>query len=80
MNWELLLKVLGWWSLMNLVLFFLWFVFFTLTHDWIYRTHGKWFNMSVEQFDAIHYTGMTFFKIFILAFNIVPYLALRIVV
>jgi len=33
----------------------------------------------VEQFDAIHYAGMTVFKLGIILFNLVPYIALRIV-
>jgi hypothetical protein len=56
-----------------------WFLFFTLAHDWIYRFHSKWFDVSVDKFDAIHYAGMGIFKIGIILFNLVPYLALRIV-
>ena len=37
-------------------------------------------DIPVEQFNAIHYAGIAFFKILILVFNLVPYLALRIVV
>jgi len=49
---------------------------FIFAHDWIYKKHGKWFKLSVERFDAIHYAGMTFFKLCIFVFNLVPYLAL----
>jgi hypothetical protein len=35
--------------------------------------------MPVERFNAIHYSAMAFFKCGILIFNLVPYLALRIV-
>jgi hypothetical protein len=56
-----------------------WFLFFALAHDWVYQFHGKWFKLSVDKFDAIHYAGMAFFKICIFLFNIVPYFALRIV-
>jgi hypothetical protein len=45
----------------------------------MYRFHSKWFKISVEKFDDIHYSGMAFFKIAIFLFNLVPYLALRIV-
>jgi hypothetical protein len=50
-----------------------------LAHDWMYGFHGLWFHLSVEQFDALHYGGMTLYKIGILLFNLVPYIALRIV-
>ena len=41
--------------------------------------HGKWFRLSGEQFDALHYGGMAMFKIGILLFNLVPLIALDIV-
>ena len=71
--------VLGWCSIINMGLLLWWFLLFTLAHDWVYRWHGKWFKLSVEKFDAIHYAGITFFKIAIFVFNIVPYFALRII-
>jgi hypothetical protein len=52
---------------------------FRFAHDWIHRFHGRWFRMSVEQFDAIHYTAMAVYKIGVLLFNLVPYVALRII-
>jgi hypothetical protein len=72
-------EVLGWCAIINLALLLLWFLLFTLAHDWMYRLHGKWFKLSPEHFDAIHYLGMAVFKIGILLLNLVPYLALRIV-
>lgn len=50
-----------------------------LAHDFVYRVHGRWYKLPAERFDAIHYTGMLYFKIGIFMFNIVPYCALRIV-
>ena len=41
--------------------------------------HTKWFNISVETFDGIHYAGMAFFKMGTLLFILIPYLALHIV-
>ncbi len=34
--------------------------------------------MSVEKFDGIHYSGMALFKTAIILFNLMPYLARRI--
>jgi hypothetical protein len=34
------------------------------------------FRLSNEQFDAIHYTGMSIYKIGILLFNLVPLVVL----
>jgi hypothetical protein len=79
MNIELARKVLLWCTVINFYLLIFWFLFFTLAHDWMYQVHGRWFHMSVNQFDAIHYAGMAFYKIGIILFNLVPYVALRLV-
>ena len=80
MSAELVREVLGWCSLINLGLLLWWFLFLAFAHDWTYRIHSKWFRLSMERFDAIHYAGMAFFKIGIIIFNLVPYLALRIAI
>ncbi len=79
MTLETIRNVLAWCLVMNLGLLLWWLLFFTLAHDWTYRYHSKWFNLSVDKFDAIHYGGIALFKIGVLLFNLVPYLALHIV-
>jgi hypothetical protein len=54
----------------------LWFGVFALAHDWMYRLHRRWFRLSVENFDTIHYAGMAAYKLAILLLNLVPLLAL----
>ncbi len=71
-------SALGWCTLMNLCLLLVWFSAFTLAHGEMYSLHGRWFHLSVETFDAIHYTGMALFKIGIWLFNLTPWLALHI--
>ena len=72
-------KTLAWCAVINIGFLLWWFLFFILAHDWMYGLHCKWFKLSVDQFDAIHYAGMALFKIGIFLFNLVPYFALRIV-
>jgi hypothetical protein len=79
MTVEIIRDVLAWCSVINVGLLLFWWLWFMLAHDFIYRFHGKWFKLSTEKFDAIHYALMGFFKIGIFLFNIVPYFALRIV-
>lgn len=79
MSIEILQSFLGWCTVINFGLLLLWAVGFMLAHAWIYRLHMKWFSMPVERFNAIHYAGMALFKICILFFNLVPYIALQIV-
>ncbi|WP_296289624.1 DUF6868 family protein [Pseudomonas sp.] len=63
-------------TLINYVVLLVWFAAFTLAHGFVYRLHSRWFALSVEQFDAIHYGGMAVYKIGVLLFNLVPLLAL----
>jgi hypothetical protein len=79
MTLELIRNTLGWCAIINMGLLLWWLLFFVNAHDWMYKFHGKWFKISTETFDAIHYAGMAAFKIAIFLFNLVPYLALRIV-
>jgi hypothetical protein len=72
-------SMLAWCTVFNFVLMMWWFLFFTLANDWTYRIHSRLYKISVEKFDSANYAGMAFFKGFVFAFNLVPYLALRIV-
>lgn len=75
---ELMLAVLGWCSVINLGLLMWWFFAFVAMRDFIFRMHTRWFNLTPNQFDMVHYTGMAIFKFLILFLNLIPYIALRI--
>jgi hypothetical protein len=79
MTIEIMRKVLAWCAVMNIALLVWWFIFIAFAHDWTYRLHSKWFNISKETFDTIHYAGMAFFKMGTLLFILIPYFALHIV-
>lgn len=79
MTLEKIRGCLGWCAIINVGLLCFWMMWLMFAHDFVYRTHGAWFNISVEQFDAVHYKGMLYFKMGIFLFNVVPYLALKIV-
>ncbi|OGR04625.1 MAG: hypothetical protein A2520_01260 [Deltaproteobacteria bacterium RIFOXYD12_FULL_53_23] len=65
------------WSLgINYGILVIWFGVFLVAHDALYRLHARWFKLSVESFDAIHYAGMTIYKVGVLLLNLVPLLAL----
>lgn len=78
MTTEIIRDFLGWCSAINIGLLLVWILWLIFAHDWLYKFHGQWLKLSVEKFDAIHYAGIAYFKISILLFNIVPYLAFRI--
>lgn len=68
-----------WCAIINYAILLVWFLLFLGAHDWMQYIHTAWFNLTPGQFDALHYGGMTAFKIGILLFNLVPYVALTIV-
>ena len=65
-------------TVINYGVLLVWFLAFAFAHDWIQRIHGRWFRLSRDQFDALHYAGMSIFKIGIILFNLVPLVALSI--
>jgi len=69
---ELLLWSLG----INYAVLLIWFGAFVCAHDLMYRLHTRWFKISVETFDAIHYGSMAVYKIGVLLLNLVPLAAL----
>ena len=79
MSIETARNALLWCAIINYGVLLVWFLFFILARDFMHRLHGRWFHLSVEQFDAIHYAGMAIFKLGIILFNLVPYIALGIV-
>jgi hypothetical protein len=46
---------------------------------WIYQLHGRWFVLSRETFDTVLYSFLALFKILVIVFNIVPWIALCII-
>jgi len=64
-------------TIFNYIVLMIWFLAFVFAKDSIRRLYGHWFNLSEQQFDAIHYAGMAIYKIGILLFGLAPYLALK---
>jgi hypothetical protein len=79
MSIEVARDFLLWCMIINYGILLVWFLFFAFGHDWIQRLHGRWFRLSGDQFDALHYAGMAIFKIGIILFNLVPFIALCII-
>ena len=64
---------------LNSVFLLIWVGLFVFAHDWVYQMHCRWFKLSVETFDAIHYAGITGYEIGVLLLNLVPLVALCLV-
>lgn len=65
-----------WCSVINYAVLLIWFLFFILAHDWMYRFHGRWFVITQERFDSLHYAAMAVFKIGVILFNLTPLVAI----
>jgi hypothetical protein len=76
MTIEFARSFLSWCTVINYAVLLVWFLAFVFAHDLMQRIHGKWFHLSRAQFDALHYAGMTIYKVGILLFNLVPLAAL----
>ena len=76
MSIEIVRGMLLWCTVINYGVVVFWFLLFALPHEWLYRLWGRWFRLTVEQFDAVNFAGMALYKVGILLFNLVPYVAL----
>jgi hypothetical protein len=79
MSIETVRHFLLWCTVINFGLLLVWNLLFLLPHGWLYRLWGRWFRLSAEQFDAINCAGIILYKMLIILFNLVPYIALLIV-
>lgn len=80
MNIELIRNFLLWCTIINYAVLMVWFLAYVFAHEWMRQIHGRWFRMTNEHFDMIHYSGMALYKVGILLLNLVPYVALTIAV
>lgn len=79
MTIDILKNVLLWSMIINFGILLWWFVWVMCAGGFIYRVHSKMFKISEEQFRMINYGGMGLYKLFIIFFNVIPYIALQIV-
>ena len=72
-------ETLLWCTAINYLILIVWFGVFSIAHDWLYQLHVRWFKLTDDTFDILHYAGMSIYKIGVLLFNLVPLIALYIV-
>ena len=79
MTIETLTVFFKWCSILNLAILYLSWLGLWLCPDFIYRIHSRWFSVSREAFNNICYAYLGVFKILVIVFSLVPYLALLII-
>ena len=66
-------------TIINVALLAISFLMCASLGDWIYRIHSRWFPMTREAFNVAIYSILGLFKVLVIVFNLVPYIALAIV-
>lgn len=78
MTIEQLVAFLGWATIINMCILLLVFFALVTMKNTIMSIHQKILGMSESDLSRAYFQYMAQYKIFILVFNLVPYLALRI--
>ena len=79
MTINIIQNTLLWCAIINAGLLLFSFLMFVFARNLTYRFHGRWFKMSEDHFNSVIYATLGCYKILIFVFNIVPYIALRII-
>ena len=66
-------------AVINYAVLLLWYLVFIFAREPRIHVWSRQFHLSAEQFDFLIFAGMTFLKILILVFNLVPFIALLVV-
>ena len=68
-----------WCTILNGGLLIVSFLICAFAGDWVFRMHGKWYPIPRDAFNLAIYSLLGLGKLFVVMFNLVPYLALVIV-
>jgi len=79
MTIETLREFLLWCMVINVGLLIFSWLLLLAARDFIYRIHGRMFRLPEEKIASSWYKSMAFYKILIIVFNVIPYIALRII-
>ena len=64
-----------WCTIINVLLLVVSFLICAYAREWVYGMHSKWFPIPREAFNVAIYCFLGLFKIFVLVFNLVPWIA-----
>ncbi len=68
-----------WCTILNVVLLSLSSLMCICAADWAYRIHSKLFSISRETFNVLIYSFIALYKLLVIVFILIPYIALVIV-
>ena len=76
MNITLITHFLLYMFILNMTVLLLWFWGLIYARDAINRLQRKYFKLSDETFDTLHYVALALYKIMIIFFNLIPLIVL----
>ena len=79
MTLENLREFLLWCMVINVGLLIFSSLMILALRNWVYPLHAKMFRLPEEKIASANYKFIAFYKILIIVFNVVPYIALRII-
>ena len=78
MNIQDLTMFFGWMSVINIGLLLLTVLFVVAFQNFALNLHEKMFNIKRDKLKKMHFKFIALYKILVIVFSIVPYLALKI--
>ena len=79
MNINIIRAFFKWCTILNGGLLIFSSLYLRFAGDWIFGMHSHWIPITRSTFNGEIYLLLGFFKIIVIAFNLVPYLALSII-
>ncbi|MHC4394664.1 MAG: DUF6868 family protein [Planctomycetota bacterium] len=79
MDIECITAFFMWCTILNVALLVLSSLLCVCAADWAYRIHSKWFSISRETFNVLIYSFIALYKLLIIVFILIPYIALLII-
>ena len=79
MDIQILTSFFMWCTIINVGMLLFLSLIYLLAPNLAYRLQSRWIPISRETFDVVFYSLVGFFKVIVLVFNVVPWIALLII-
>ena len=79
MDTQTLTTFFMWCTILNVALLILSSLLCICARDWAYRIHSKLFSISRETFNVVIYSFIALYKLLVIVFILIPYIALLII-
>ena len=79
MDYKVIRAIFKWCTIINGGLLIMGSLLIRFAPDWVFGMHHKWIPITEDSFHVAIYVLLGFFKIMVIVFNLVPYVALVII-